>query len=78
MERNTVSAWIALATCLVLLAPLLAMQFTDAVNWSTMDFAVMGTLLFGSGSLFVLASRKVPHKYWLALGIVFAVVFLFI
>jgi len=29
--------------------PLLAMQFTNAVNWSLSDFAMAGFLLFGTG-----------------------------
>lgn len=76
--RNTAFAWIALATGLVLLVPLIAMQFTAAVNWGVMDFIVMGTLLFGTGSLFVLVARKVPRKYWLAVGAVFAAAFLYV
>lgn len=70
--RNTVFAWIALATCLTLLVPMLAMQFTTAVNWGIIDFAVMGTLLFGAASIFVLVARRVSRKYWLAIGVVFA------
>ncbi len=33
----------------ILLIPLLAMQFTNEVNWSGSDFLVMGSLLFLSG-----------------------------
>ena len=33
----------------ILLIPLLAMQFTNEVNWSVIDFIVMGSLLFLSG-----------------------------
>jgi hypothetical protein len=76
--RNTAFAWIALATCLALLVPLLAMQFTAEVDWGVMDFIVMGALLFGTGSLFVLAARKVPFRYWLALGAVLAAGFLYV
>lgn len=76
--RNAVFAWIALGTCLVLLVPLLAMQFTAEVNWNVMDFVIMGVLVFGTGSLFVLAARKVPRRLWLALGVVFAVGFLYV
>ncbi|WGF91274.1 hypothetical protein [Aequorivita marisscotiae] len=34
---------------ILLLIPLLAMQFTDQVNWSSLDFVVMAMLLFGIG-----------------------------
>lgn len=78
ITRNTVFAWIALTTCLVLLVPLLVMQFTAAVNWGLMDFVVMGSLLFGTGSTFVLVIRKVPRKYWLAIGVAFAVTLLYV
>lgn len=75
--RNTAFAWIALATGLLLLIPLLAMQLTDAVKWDSTDFMIMAALLFGSGSLFVLVARKVPYRYWLATGIVLAAGFFY-
>ena len=74
--RNSVFAWIALATCLVLLVPAIAMQFTAAVRWGAMDFAVMAVLLFGTCSLFVLVARKLPRKYRVAAAVVFAAAFL--
>lgn len=40
---------VALATGLVLLLPLLAMQFTDEVAWGPADFAAAGVLLGGTG-----------------------------
>jgi hypothetical protein len=76
--RNSVFAWIALATCLVLLIPLVAMQFTTDVNWTVMDFIVMGTLLFGAGAMYVLVARQVPRKYWPAVGVMFAAVVLYL
>ena len=76
--RNTVFAWIALATCIALLVPAIAMQFTPEVNWDITDFLVMGALLFGTGSLFVLVARKVRRKYWLVTGVVLAAGFLWI
>src|ERR1041385_1445087 len=43
--------YVALATASMLMVPLVAMQFTGEVNWSTGDFIVMGVLLFGTGQL---------------------------
>ena len=74
--RSTAFAWIALATCLLLRVPLLAMRFTAVVNWGIVDFVVKGALLFGTGSIFVMVVRKVHHRCWLAVGVAFAVGFL--
>lgn len=47
----------AFATAVILAAPLIAMQFTDEVNWSLFDFIVMGIMLFGTGLTYVLISN---------------------
>ena len=60
--RSGVFVWMACATGLLLLIPLIAMQFTDEVNWSIGDFIIMGLLLFGIGSTAVLVSRKLPRQ----------------
>jgi hypothetical protein len=49
---------VALATAFILLLPLVAMQFTDDVNWSLADFVFAGALLGGTGLLLELAVRK--------------------
>ncbi len=49
---------IALAVALILLVPLVAMQFTTEVAWSLFDFAFAGALLFGTGLAFELITRK--------------------
>ena len=49
---------IALAVALILLVPLIAMQFSDEVAWSPFDFAFAGALLLGTGLAFELISRK--------------------
>lgn len=77
MSRNRAFAWVALATGLVLLIPLIAMQFTNEVNWDETDFIVMGLLLFGTGSLFVLASRRWPGRR-IAIGALLAAAFLYL
>jgi hypothetical protein len=49
---------VALATALVLLLPLVAMQITDEVDWGLADFVLAGALLAGTGLLLELAVRK--------------------
>jgi hypothetical protein len=78
MLRNSIFGWIALATVMILLIPLVAMQFTSAVRWDATDFIIMGSLLFGTGSLFVLVARRVSRKRRLLVGILFLAVFLYI
>lgn len=46
----------------LLLIPLVAMQFTQEVQWSGSDFLVMGTLLIGTGLLIELVLRKVRKR----------------
>jgi hypothetical protein len=48
---------VALVTALILAVPLVAMQFTTEVNWSIGDFILMGLLIFGTGSAYVLLTR---------------------
>jgi hypothetical protein len=50
---------IVLTVVLLLLIPLIAMQFTNEVNWELSDFVVMGVLLLGTGLLCELVLRKV-------------------
>lgn len=47
---------------LVLMVPLVAMQFTSEVDWDIFDFAVMGTLLVVTGMLYVAGSRVVKTR----------------
>ena len=47
-----------LAASMVLLLPLVAMQFTSEVQWSASDFLVAGILLFGTGLLIEMVLRK--------------------
>ena len=57
---------LALATGLLLLVPLIAMQLTDEVVWTAADFVVMGALLFGGGLGFVLVTRRAGQHRALA------------
>lgn len=76
--ENKVFGWIALATGLLLLIPLVAMQFNSGVNWSTGDFVVMGALLFITGSIFVLTARRVDRAHWGLVAFVVAAGFLYL
>ena len=50
---------IIITVLLLLLIPLIAMQFTDEVIWDLMDFFVAGVLLFGTAFLCELVMRNV-------------------
>jgi hypothetical protein len=43
----------------LLCIPLIAMQFTNEVNWTVSDFVIMGILMFGTGLLCELILRLV-------------------
>lgn len=77
--QNKIFIWIALATGLILLIPLIAMQFTGEMDWNLFDFVVAGVLLFGTGFMFVLAARKVREiRRRAAIGIVLAAALLWV
>ncbi len=52
---------IVLTIAFLLLIPLIAMQFTDQVNWTMADFVAAGGLLLGTGLLCELVLRKVKN-----------------
>jgi len=54
---------IILASVILLLIPLVAMQFTVEVNWSLGDFVIAGVLLLGAGLLCELVIMKVKNIY---------------
>jgi len=78
MSQNSVFVWIALATGAILLIPWIAMQLTTEVSWDEKDFIVMGSLIFGMASLFVLVARTVSRKRRLFIGGMCVAVFLYI
>lgn len=52
---------IGLFVGIVLLVPLIAMQFTESVNWSMSDFIMGGLLLFGMGLLLDFTERRISN-----------------
>ena len=50
---------IVLTVVVLLLIPLIAMQFTNEVNWTLFDFVVASVLLLGTGFICELVTRKV-------------------
>jgi hypothetical protein len=76
--QNKVFGWIALGTTAILSIPLIAMRFTPEVDWSLFDFTIMGALVFGAASLFVVVARATPRKYRLLMGFVILGAFLLV
>jgi hypothetical protein len=64
---------------LLLLAPLVAMQFTDEVDWNAADFIVFGAMLGVAVGSWELASRAFSKLAWrVAAGIAIAATFLLV
>jgi hypothetical protein len=72
IAQNKVFSYLALATGLILSIPLLANW-----PWTLSDFVVMGALIFGFASIFVLAARKF-RKRRVLIGIVILSLFLWL
>ena len=66
---------LSLITVLLIL-PLIAMQFTNQVNWSVGDFIVMAMLLFGTGVLCEFAIRRITTISYRYLTIVLILTYL--
>lgn len=49
-------------TFILLLVPLLGMQFSNEINWSLFDFVIMGTLLLTLGLSIDFIFRKIKSK----------------
>lgn len=65
----------AVVIALLLMIPLVAMQFTNEVNWDLSDFVVMGALLFGVGLAYELVARrseKTVYRVAFSIGLVTA------
>jgi hypothetical protein len=64
---------------LLLLLPLVAMQFTDEMVWDETDFIVMGAMLFGACGAYELAARMTGNiAYRAAVGVAVVAAFILI
>ena len=70
---------IILLPVILLMIPLIAMQFTDEVNWALGDFVIAGVLLFGMGLIIELVRRKIfKPNYRIAIFVALVILFLFV
>jgi len=70
---------ILLITVVILFIPLIAMQFTDEITWTLIDFIIAGLLLFSAGFSYEFATKKVKKpKHKIAIGIAIALILIFI
>lgn len=61
--------WVILIICLLMI-PLIAMKFTNEVNWELSDFIIMGAILFGMAiSYEVIAQKNIKKNYRIAFGL---------
>lgn len=73
LTTNRSVARILLATMLILMVPFTAMQFTEEVKWSVMDFVAAAVLLIGSGLTFDwVASKSRDFAYQVGVGVAVA------
>ena len=72
MKHKNHILYIVIVTGVILLVPFIAMFFTDEVKWDATDFIAMGALVFGTGLLYELLSRRVNsplHRAGIGLGL---------
>lgn len=63
---------VIMSTAALLLIPLVAMQFSKEVNWSSFDFLVAGFLLLGTAIILELILKnvkKTTHRVLLLIGL---------
>lgn len=79
ITRNKRFIGILLTAALLLFIPLIAMQFTDEVNWTLADFLVATGLLFGTGFACELVMRNINSvKYRITMCAAFIILLVLI
>jgi hypothetical protein len=56
--------FVAIITAMLLVIPLVAMQFSTAVSWTVRDFVAAAALLFSAGSSMVIVFRRVSSRFY--------------
>lgn len=70
---------VAVGTAAILAIPLIAMQFSDDVQWGLFDFIVIGGLLLVAGTVYALLAHTIKDKnHRLALLVVSVLVVLYL
>jgi len=59
VARNWDILTVLVVTALILMLPLIAMQFSEEVDWKPGDFIVIGTMFIGAGLAFVYTARRI-------------------
>jgi hypothetical protein len=73
MKKNRLKIILG-AAAIILIIPLIVMQFTNEVNWNLTDFIVAGLLLFVTGLLVEFALRKAKNPKFKTLAIIAIVI----
>lgn len=69
MKVHAITRYV-IGTVLILLVPLVAMLFTDEVQWDAFDFVVMGALLLGTGLVYELVTSRMNVRYRSVIAVV--------
>ena len=70
---------ILLIITILLITPLIAIQFTDEVEWTLIDFIIAGTLLLSTGLILDFIIKKIKNiQYRIALSIALFIILLLI
>jgi len=71
-QKNTLSRsilWLTITTTGLLLIPLIAMQFTNEVDWTLSDFIIAGLLIYGTGLSYIFITKLTMNTvYRIAVG----------
>lgn len=61
MNKGSISI-LVIITILMVMLPLVLMQFTNGVNWKLGDFILAGLIIFGTGLVCLFINSKIHKK----------------